>query len=117
MKTTVQPVFIIAKATNHMDSVSGGRERRSLWRIEEISNINSDRGLKNEDILTFVVGDVTLQDCAPNLLTLPEFRRRKNLIAMSINQLSVNISNQQSKTTDFSLGLYESFRIFKICLR
>ncbi len=106
MKTKAQPVFIIAKATNHMDSVSGGWERWILWQIEEISQINSDHGLKNKDILIFVVGDVTLQDCVQNLLTLPEFCLRKNVIAMAISQLSVNMSIQQSKTTDFSLGLY-----------
>ncbi len=37
--------------------------------------------------------------------TLPEFRRRWNLIATAINRLSENMSNQRSKTTDFSLGL------------
>ncbi len=104
MKTKAQPVFIIAKATNHMDSVSGGGW--ILWQIEEISQINSDHGLKNKDILIFVVGDVTLQDCVQNHLTLPEFCLRKNVIAMAISQLSVNMSIQQSKTTDFSLGFY-----------
>ncbi len=44
-ETAAQPVFIIAKATYQMNSVSGGRERRRLWRIEEISSINSDHGL------------------------------------------------------------------------
>ncbi len=34
----------IAKAT-YSNSVSGGRERRRLWRIEEISSLNSDHGL------------------------------------------------------------------------
>ncbi len=67
--------------------------------------------------LTVVVGDVTLQESVWNLLTLPEFNRRKKLIATAINRLSVDMSNQRSKTTDFSLGLQESFRIFKICLR
>ncbi len=32
--------------------------------------------LKNGDSLTFIVGDVTLQDYVPNLLALPEFRWR-----------------------------------------
>ncbi len=67
--------------------------------------------------LTVVVGDVTLQESVWNLLTLPEFNRRKKLIATAINRLSVDMSNQRSKTNDFSLGLQESFRIFKICLR
>ncbi len=45
MKTEAQPVFIIAKATYHMNSMNGGRELRSLWWLEEISSINSDHSL------------------------------------------------------------------------
>ncbi len=66
---------------------------------------------------SWIEGDVTLQESVWNLLTLPEFNRRKKLIATAINRLSVDMSNQRSKTTDFSLGLQESFRIFKISLR
>ncbi len=61
--------------------------------------------MKNKDSLTFVIGDITLQDSALKLLTLPEFSRRSNLMAAAINRPSVNMSNQRSKTTDFSLGL------------
>lgn len=47
--------------------------------------------------LTVVIGEATLQDCASDLLTLPEINQRKTLIAMAVNRLS--------GTTDFGLGL------------
>ncbi len=37
-----------------------------------------------------------MQDCAPNILTLPDIRRRWNLIATAIG-LSVNMSNDQRR--------------------
>lgn len=55
--------------------------------------------LKNEDSLTFIVGEVTLQDCT-SLLTLPDNIWWSNLMAMAINQLLVNMS----ETSDFTQG-------------
>lgn len=65
----------------------------------------------------FIKAEIILHGSVWNLLNLPELCLRENLIAMAIKWLSVIMSNQQSKITDFTLGLPEYFMISQICLR
>ncbi len=90
--------------------------------MSEKSSLKSQHTHSNE-----IKNIETLKNMRPSDLvfkcnvTLPEFHRMWNLIATAINRLSVNMSNQRSKTTDFSLGLYKYLIIFliifKMCLR